>query len=353
MANIYEIFTPNAVASYWTEAGLNKVPYLGKGLFPNKKKFGLDLAWIKGHKNVPVSLMPTTFDAKATFRDREGFKFTETEMPFFREGYKIKEKDRQELLKYQEANNPYLNDAIARIYDDTGDLIAGADVVSERMRMQLLFPEEGNIGINIAANGVNYSYNYDADGSWKATNYIALTGTDAWDNAGNVNPIEALVSIQRNARATDGTELRRCVMNSVTFAPLAKNAALIKFASNDLGIASDDMILNAIRSVYGLDIVLYDKTYRDEDKVVHKYVPDGYVAFLPEGILGSTWYGTTPEEADLMASDKAEVVLYDGVVAVAREIQEHPVNVNIFASEIVLPSFEAMDSFYSIKVFEN
>ena len=29
---------------------------------------------------------------------------------------------------------------------------------------------------------------------------------------------------------------------------------------------------------------------------------DGYVAMIPAGDLGGTWYGTTPEEADLIAS---------------------------------------------------
>ena len=52
--------------------------------------------------------MPSAFDAKATFRDRIGFEKLETEMPFFREGYKIKEKDRQEMLRYRSLATPML-----------------------------------------------------------------------------------------------------------------------------------------------------------------------------------------------------------------------------------------------------
>ena len=37
-------------------------------------------------------------------------------------------------------------------------------------------------------------------------------------------------------------------------------------------------------------------------------------------------------------------------VAISREIQNHPVNINTFASEIVLPSFERMDSVGVLKV---
>lgn len=91
--NLTELFTPKIIAANYTEAASNAIPYLGSGLFPSVKRAGLDLAWIKGHKGLPVSLKPSAFDAKATFRDRIGVSKLETEMPFFREGYKIKSTD--------------------------------------------------------------------------------------------------------------------------------------------------------------------------------------------------------------------------------------------------------------------
>ena len=67
-----ELFSPAAIAANWTEAATNRIAYLGEALFPAKKQAGLDLKWIKGAKGAPISLMPTAFDAKATFRDRIG-----------------------------------------------------------------------------------------------------------------------------------------------------------------------------------------------------------------------------------------------------------------------------------------
>ena len=157
-------FTPAAIAAQWNETASNRVPYLGAGLFPAKKKAGLDLSWLKGSKGLPVSLMPSAFDAKATFRDRIGFSKVETEMPFFREGFKIKEKDRQELLRVADSNDPYARAVIEQVFDDANNLIDGANVVPERMIMQLLFPQDGNAGIAIRANGVEYVYNYDPRG---------------------------------------------------------------------------------------------------------------------------------------------------------------------------------------------
>ena len=76
------LFSPAAIGANWTENVSNRIPYLGEGLFPARKQAGLDLKWIKGSKGIPVSLMPSAFDAKATFRDRIGVEKVETEMPF-------------------------------------------------------------------------------------------------------------------------------------------------------------------------------------------------------------------------------------------------------------------------------
>lgn len=63
----------------------------------------------------------------------------------------------------------------------------------------------------------------------------------------------------------------------------------------------------------------------------------------PNVVLKSVSYGTTPEEADLRGASSAEVSIVNTGVAITRILQEHPVNINTFASEIVLPSFERMD----------
>lgn len=347
-------FSPAAIAANYTEAASNQIPYLGAGLFPSKKKAGLDLAWIKGSRGLPVSLAPSAFDAKATFRDRVGVERLETEMPFFREGYKIKEKDRQEMMRAKDANDPYATAVLDRIFDDTADLIAGADVVAERMRMQLLFPVAGDIGIAIKANGVDYTYDYDPDGAWKTANYTALTSSDLWTAAATADPFLVFQNAKNKAKAQTGTDLSIAVMNSYTFGLMAKTAAVknryLTASGTALGYLTDQEVKNVIEATSGVRVAVYDKQYRDEDKVAHKFVPDGYVSMLPAGSLGSTWYGTTPEEADLMGNPAAQVSIVNTGVAITKTVDTHPVNVNIFASEIVLPSFERMDEVHSIKV---
>lgn len=352
--DIRNYFTPAAIAANWTEQASNRIPYLGRGLFPSRKKAGLDLSWLKGSKGLPISLMPSAFDAKATFRDRIGIEKLETEMPFFREGYKLKEKDRQEMLRIQDSNDPYAEALLSRVYDDAADLIAAADVVPERMIMQLLFPINGNAGISIQANGVDYTYNYDQDGSWKASNYIALTGNDLWTAPTTADPFMAFKTAKEAVRAKTGAEVVTAIMNGTTFNLLAKTDVVknryITSAGTALAYLTDQEVKAVIAGTVGLNIAVYNKMYRDESGVAHSFVPDGYVALVPSGALGGTWYGTTPEEADLMGSPTAEVSIVNTGVAITRIIEEHPVNVNIFASEIVLPSFERMDEVAVLKV---
>lgn len=353
-----KLVTPKAIAANWTENQSNKIPYVGETLFPSKQKAGLDLSWIKGQNGLPVSLMPSAFDAKATFRDRIGVTKLDTEMPFFREGFKIKEKDRQNILRVREQNDPYLNEVLNKVFDDAGNLLAGALVVPERMRMQLLFPVGGDMGITIKANGVDYTYDYDpAVGGtrlWKSTNYIALTGNAAWNQIATADPFADIQTAKDRVAAKGGVS-RYAMMNSTTF-HLLRNVTAVKnrfLTVNGMavGYLSDADIANVLKDTLDLaGIIVYDKQYADESKVAHKFVPDDYVAILPEGALGSTWRGTTPEEADLMGSGQADVAIVNNGIAITQIVDAHPVNINTFASEIVLPSFERMDEVAVIKV---
>lgn len=350
------LFSPAAIGANWTENISNRIPYLGEGLFPARKQAGLDLKWIKGSKGIPVSLMPSAFDAKATFRDRIGVAKVETEMPFFREGFKIKERDRQDILRAQSANDPYVTAAINRVFDDANELIEGALVVGERERMQLLFAVNGNVGISIQANGVDYTYNYDPDGSWKASNYFELTGQSKWTDTEHSDPFGDIQDAKDAIAAKTGSDLRIAIMNKATFKELRsnkniKNRYLTKSGAA-FGYLTDNEIIAILKDTNDLDgIVLYDKQFRNESKVASKFVPDGYVALIPAGALGETCYGTTPEEADLMGKGAAPVQIVNEGIAITQETTVNPVNVNTFASEIVLPSYERMDEVALLKVF--
>ena len=71
---------------------------------------------------------------------------------------------------------------------------------------------------------------------------------------------------------------------------------------------------------------------------------------IPDGALGNTWYGMTPEERTLIGRPEADVAIVDGGVAVSVTVSEDPVQTKTTVSEIVLPSFERLMETYTLKV---
>lgn len=354
--NIKELYNSKAIALVNTEAGSNKVPYLGAGLFPSKKKMGLDLKWIKTSKGLGVSLAPSNFDAVSKLRARDGFKFDETEMAFFRESMLLKEVDRQEILRIQDSTDPYAQDVIARVFDDAEVLIEGADVVPERMRMQLLTPANGHPSIYIAADGATYAYNYDPSGDYAKNNFLAISGTnDKWNAPATADPLSDVQTAIDSIMANTGSTPAYMIVSVETMNYLKKNAA-IKSAILAQNPTANVLITTAkVKELFdtelGIKIVVYNKKYKDENGTVQDFFANGFATLVPEGALGSTWYGTTPEEADLMAKADVDVTIVNTGVAVTVSTSNDPVQTKTTVSEIVLPSYERMDETFVIKAY--
>lgn len=349
-----EVFTAENIALNWTTAANNSIPYLGSGFFPAKKKAGLDLKWLKGEGGLPVSLAPSNFDAKSTFRDRIGISKMETEMPFFRESMLVKESDRQEILRVQDSNDPYAATVLQNIFNDAQTLIDGANVVPERMIMQLLSPVGGSVAINILANNVNYAYNYDPDGNWKAKHYLELQGTSKWSDSGNCDPVKDIEDALDAQEAESGNRPVYALMSKKTFNYI-KDSAKVRsgvLAQNITATINytSARIKSYIQEVLGITLIIYTKKYKNEAGETVNFFPDDIVTLLPEGALGNCWYGTTPEEIDLISDQNTNVSIVNTGVAVTVTQTSDPVNTKTTVSEIVLPSFERLNECYAIDV---
>lgn len=352
--NIRDAYSSKAIAVRHNEVASNKQPYLGVGLFPAKKKTGLDLKWIKTSKGLPVSLMPSAFDTVSTIRSREGFQITETEMAFFKESMLIKENDEQEIMRIQDSSDPFAQEVLDRIYDDAETLIEGAEVVPERMRMQLLSSASGNPSISISADGATYSYNYDPDNSYRTNNFTELLGTDMWSDTANSDPIQDVMDAQDAVEAKTGVRPSILIVSKQTMNYLKQNTKVRSYtlAQNVTAniIMTDNRVKETFSTELGVTIIVYSKQYKDETGTVKKFYPDGMATLIPDGALGNTWYGMTPEERTLISRPEADVTIVDGGVAVSVTVTEDPVHTKTTVSEICLPSFEAMDQTYTLKV---
>ena len=336
---IYDYITSKEIAAYYnTKAAQTTLPpYLGEELFPNKKQLGLDLSYIKGAKGLAKILKLSAFDAKAVKRDRIGFDKIQTEMPFFKEAMSVDEKTRQELLRVIQTGNQELIDLVLnKIFNDELTLLEGASVVRERMRMQLL--STGTIVM--ANNGQTYEYDYGVPASHKVSPINLWSVTNSADPVADITAWQDLLETAGYGRPTRAITSRR-VLSAMAKIESVKNAIYILGQGK---VTPDEASVKAyIADRTGLDIVVYEKFYADVDGTTKRMIADDLFIMIPEGQLGNTYFGTTPEEADLLGSNVANVSIVDTGVAVTTSKLVDPVNVDTKVSQICLPSFEAAD----------
>ena len=350
-----DVFTAEALAFRLTNDPSNKVPYMGEAFFPVRKKMGVDLKWIKAHNGLGVTLKPSTYDALATIRPREGFSIVSEEMPLFRESMKVSEQDMMEIQRAKDSNDPYVQDVIDHVFDDVNNLVNGARIASERMRMSLLAPALGEMEIQIGiADNTIYKYDYDSDGSWKSGHYELLTGDNAWDHASTCKPLNDIQDAV-DALADNGYVARYALMNTTTLNMLVganqiKNA-LVTITGKAIEYVDRQTAKEVFTRKTGLIPLVYDKKYKDYDGTQKKFYPDDYVSVIADGQLGNLWMGVTPEERTLLGDPKVDVAIMDSGIAVAiQNIYGPPVRHETTVSQIALPSFEGMDGLYVIKV---
>lgn len=354
-----DIFSAEAVTIRQTSDPSNREAFLGPQFFPIRRQMGVELKWIRTHRGLGVALKPSALDSTATIRLRGGFKVTTEQMPLFRESMMISEKDIAEIQRAQQSNDPYLNDVLRHIYDDTNELIRGAEISAECMRMSLLAPQNGEVKINIGlADNTVYGYNYDPEGTWKSTNYLELTSTDCWDAPTTATPLNDIQTGVDYLNSV-GVVPTYIIMNSTTLNLLTQCEQIQKmFAARQYGINAGYLDKNTVKSIIsgatGLTVLEYNKQYKDYSGNAHKYFPDGYVSIVGSDVLGYTWAGVTPEERTLIGDPKVDVSVMDNGIAIAvQTTYGPPVQYSTTASMIALPSFEGMDSIYSIKVTDD
>lgn len=332
MPRIYDLYNNKTIAEYYSEAVSNSIPYLGETLFPPKKKLGLDLKYIKSSKGVPQVLKLSAFDTKSTLRDRAGFTDVESEMPFFKESMLIKERDRQELNKLIDSGNQaYVDVILNNIFDDVTNLVDGAKTQFERMRMQLLC--KGKVQISYNDLGIDYDYGVNK------TEVKTSWATASTDIMADIETAMETVETRCGVRPT------KAICTSKTFNYFKNNTKIVGAvrALNTTKYVTTKMIKEYIQDELDLTIQVYNKKYKDESGADTLFFDDDIFTLIPSTTLGGSWYGTTPEESDLLGSNKANVSIVNTGVAVTTSETVDPVNVDTKVSFVGLPSFENSD----------
>ncbi len=358
MPNIFDYVNATEIAAYIENLPTNQVPIFGNQLFPQRKLVGTDISWLKGKGSIPVAITPSNYDAKATLRERTGFSKMDTEMAFFREAMRIGEKDRQEINKLlNHPNSNIVMPIIRNIFDDVNKLVDGVTVQAEYMRMQLL--QYGKFKVTNADSSVQYQYDYGMSTEHQ------ITTTIPWTEHAKSVPVRDIIAACDKIEEDTGIRPTRGVMNRTTFLDMIASESIKKdvmvgvaASSWDNRFMSEQEAKAYIEKKTGVKLFIYSKKIGVLDSTsltpdmghLVKLVDDNIVCLFPEGPLGNTWFGTTPEESDLMSgAGNATVSLVNGGTAVTTYKEIHPVNVNTVVSAVMIPSFERIDNVAVLK----
>lgn len=359
MALLKDYATARAIASLWDgyQASLGEPPYLGRTKFGIRKQDGLDLAFIKGKNQLPVSLKASAFDAQAELRDGIGFSTIENSMPFFRESIMFTEKEEQDFATFSSLSADRGADILQNIVKKPLDLIRGARVVPERMIWQLLAPADGVPKIHVVINDEAFDIEYMSAASaveYKKSNFVEIKGDSQWKNSASATPLADLIEIKKNFANATGYSLTRFTMNQETWAEVLEaedtKKQVLGILAYQNGIRMNDEDVVRYLAGKGIEIEVYDKVYVDENGDTKKFIPTGYVSCQSAGVyLGEFVYGTTPEERSGSLTD-GTLSIVDTGIAVYTYSTNHPINTHCVVSEIGLPTYQGMDSVVCINV---
>lgn len=335
---IFDLVQAPELTAYWETLSQDEAPYPCEELFPDDKKRGLQLSWIKGSRGLPVVLKTSAFDVNAIPRPRIGFDKLVTEMPYFKESTYIDEELRQELnMVLETGNQAYIDSVMTHVFDDETNLLRGAAASRERMRMMALTTGV----VTMSNNGQTFSYDYGVTHKGDAAT--------AWSSHATADPIEDIRKAIETVGDDTGATITRAMCDGATWRDIRNNEAIAKkifVLSNGVGAVSDRALREYLMEELGIEVMINDKRYVNESGTTQKYMPANTFVLFPDGQLGKTWFGTTPAESDLMGGNAANVSITDTGVAVVTHQVVDPVNVETIVSQICLPSFEMADQVY-------
>jgi hypothetical protein len=331
---IFDLMTSQNLSAYWSELVQDEAPYPCEELFPDDKKMGLDLKWLKGAKGLPVVLKVSAFDVHAIPRARIGFEKLYAEIPFFKESTYIDEELRQQLnMVLETGNQAYIDSVMNNIFDDEMRLLRGARASRERMRMQALTTGV----VAMANNGQAFTYDYGIPAANK------VTVQTSWSDLTNSDPIKDIRALKKTIKDNTGVDCTRAMCDEATLDYICNNEKIktqIFALRSNVGEITYDEAIRYVENRTGVRIRTNDMRYADEDGQTQAFMPADTFVMFPAGTLGKTWFGTTPQESDLMTSNVANVAITETGVSVTTAKKVDPVQVETIVAMICLPSFE-------------
>ena len=336
MATVFDLIDPRMIAQTYDENVLERKPYLGEGLFPERKQRGTEISYLLSKAPHVRLLSASGYDADTITIGRDGVETKRTEMPFFKNSMQVNEKQAIELQNALEGGNQQLiNVLFNEVYNDQKKLLDAAALRREQLRMMLL--TTGKIAISTPDNGQLWEYDFGVPTANK------VKPAAVWSDKTTADPIADILAWQDAVEEKTGERPNRILMNRKTLNLFASiDSVKTKFAFYALTSAATNLTTAQAQRIVEQEtnsvIYVYDKGYYDAttSKFV-KFVPDNTVVLFTEGAVGEGVFGTTPEEVMLAGSQVATVGISDLGVAVTKYQKPDSVMTFTKASMVYLP----------------
>ncbi len=358
--SLFDIITTKEIKDFVDRSAVikNKKPHILERFFPVKDRKTLTVEWLKRKVTLSRVLNASTFDSDVPLRGYKGIESAKTQMAYFNEGQMVGENDLEKLhdVMQMNPNSPSVIEFIRQTFERFTELINGAYDTPEYMRAGLITNASFTASQANEYGGAQlYSYNYDVDGTWVAEHITPLTGTDAWSDTANSDPLNDIDAMAQKV-SQKGLRIVEMIMGSTTYTQFRNNAkirTLVSKIPNIIGITPD--VLNSIITQYvgySIKITVDDESFMNTDDTTKFYYPQaGCVSFICRPELGITYFGLTPEEIakDSREGQNLDVTRLERGIVISTEWKKKPVQKTLICSMITLPTFDFMDAVYNLK----
>lgn len=292
-------------------------------------------------------LQSSQLDADVMFRDWDLKTTTKGDKQFFREGMKLDEKRRKELLEILNTNNQSIIDnysiQIFEKFAGAKGFLGSARAIAAYTVSQFLSTAKVTF---VDENGGGQTINYRLADKYKET----LAGTNIW-SAATAKPLEDLERWKETVEEGGGN-VEIALMSKATYNALKKHDTVKALFKNTIVTVTPALIKSTIEDVIGMTILIWDEKIK-VGKTTKNVFPDNIVTLIPNGQLGVMEYGPTPTKTDELLGllGDREIVDIAGTFATVEVVPESKSagvvnNVNVVIEDLVAPNPSIMNSMF-------
>ena len=292
-------------------------------------------------------LQSSQLDADVMFRDWDLKTTTKGDKQFFREGMKLDEKRRKELLEILNTNNQSIiasySENIFNKFAGKNGFLGSARAIAAYTASQFLSTAKVTF---VDENGGGQTINYRLADKYKET----LAGTNIW-SAATSKPLEDLERWKETVEEGGGN-VEIALMSKTTYNALKKHDTVKALFKNTIVTVTPALIKSTIEDVIGMTILIWDEKIK-VGKTTKNVFPDNIVTLIPNGQLGVMEYGPTPTKTDELLGllGDREVVDISGTFATVEVVPESKSagvvnNVNVVIEDLVAPNPSIMNSMF-------